>query len=79
MTKWMQYTYVNGELKYGPTVRTADRMLELFAQMHFLRQAGEDIAVHCETDEDYNVTAYLVARPKKERPVSYRFVRMEEE
>lgn len=47
-------------------LRTDEKMLGLMAQMHFLRQAGEDITVSEECDDDWNVVAYTAIRKYKE-------------
>ena len=75
MATWTQYTYVNGELKYEPKKRSADDMVGLFAQMHFLKQAGDDITVNADTDDEWNITEYKVIRTLKGKKLFYRFVK----
>lgn len=77
--KWMQYTYVNGELKYSPKVRTADDMVRLMAAMHFHRQAGANVTVNVETDNKFSETAYIFHRVMQDRVVINRFEKMDEE
>lgn len=74
MAKWTQYTYINGKLAYEPHERSADRMVELMAQMHFLRQAGEQIEVHVKTDNNFNVVEYTATRNMKDKTAFYRFI-----
>lgn len=76
--KWTQYTYKNGELAYGPTPRTADDMVRILAQLHFLRQAGEDLTVGQDVDKNYDTVAYSVTRNLKDRTLQYQFVKEEE-
>ena len=60
---WTQYTYKNGELAYDAHHRTPDEMLDLFAQLHILKQAGEDIEVtRSEVNEAFQTIRYLVTR-----------------
>lgn len=76
---WMQYTWVDGNRKDEPIIRTDEGMIRLIAQASFLRQAGEDITLGAECDANYKVTAYIVHRNLKDRFVVNRFERVEEE
>ena len=73
MNTWIQYTYRDGELT-STLERTADDMVRMLAQMHFLRQADEDITVGIGAeDELFNITCYTVHRRYKDEEVYYRF------
>ena len=77
--KWMQYTYVNGELKYSPKIRTADDMVRMMAAMHFHRQAGADVTVGVEENSRFETTAYIFHRVMSNRIVINRFEKIDEE
>ena len=73
---WTQYTYKNGELAYDAHHRTPDEMLDLFAQLHILKQAGEDIEVHrSEVNGAYQTIRYCVNRETKGGLLTYVFCR----
>lgn len=79
MTTWTQrthVTYADGAVKdYGPTLRDADRMVELLAQVSILRQAGENNELHTTLDSNYNVTRYTVLRHLQDREIVNTFDR----
>lgn len=79
MATWTQntlVTYNDGTTKkYEPRLRSADRMVGLLAQVSFLRQAGEDIELHQETDNDFRVVRYIIRRHAKDREIVNTFDR----
>ena len=82
MARWKQetvVTYTDGTMKtYSPKIRTADRMVEMLAQVSFLKQAGEYAELTCDVDdEDYSITAYHIFRKMKDRSVENIFTRVE--
>lgn len=82
MATWIQTTtatYKTGMVKtYGPTTRTADRMVAMFAQISFLRQAGEDITLDQEVDDNYHPIRYIIHRHLKDRDVVNVFNRVDD-
>ena len=78
--KWIQTTYVNGELKYEPRELSADDMVRRFAQIIFLKQSGDDIELHVkEHDDMYEVTQYEAIRKMKDRTVVHIYERKGDE
>lgn len=71
MARWMQKTYVNGELKYEPKMKTDNEMMERFAQIIFLKQAGEDIELHQTVNDNYEAVEYTATLKLKDRTVVY--------
>lgn len=82
MAKWKQETFVNttnGAIKtYSPKIRTADRMVEILAQVSFLRQAGENIRLESEVDaEDFSIAKYRIFRKMSDCSVENIFTKVE--
>ena len=69
MARWMQKTYANGELKYEPKMKTDNEMMERFAQIIFLKQAGEDIELHQTVNDNYEAVEYTATLKLKDRTV----------
>ena len=65
--KYIKNVYVNGKQKYGVNVeKTAEDMVRLLAQLHFLKQAGEDITLDRTINERCEVTRYIVTRKMRD-------------
>ena len=75
MAKWAQYTTINGTEKREPIIRTADEMLDIFIQLHFLRQSGEDIEVNRYFTDDHLNAEYTVHRNLDGKTIEQRFVK----
>ena len=74
MKKYIKNVFVNGEQKYGVNVeKSAEEMVEMFAQLHFLKQSGEDITLDCDVDAKYQTTRYIVTRRLKDRVVVHTY------
>lgn len=58
--QYVQTTYVNGEQKYGPTVRTPDEMVALLARVLVLKEEGFDYRFVRHTDASYETTGFTV-------------------
>lgn len=60
---WRQFTFKNGTLAYEPKDLTNEQMVARFAQIMFLKQAGEDISLSIlEHDDMWNAIKYEVVR-----------------
>ena len=79
MTMWKQITN-RPDAIVNERVIDSEKLLSMMAQLHFLKQAGEDIVLHEEVDAHYHVTAYIVERkhPARfgERPIITRFEKL---
>lgn len=73
MAKWKQTTMVDGVIAYPERTINSDELLRMMAQMHFEKQAGADFTLEAETNEKYEVTAYIFVRKKPYRTVINRF------
>lgn len=72
MNNWKQITIKNGEVT-NECIIDSDKFVGLLAQMHFLRQGGEDMTLLPETDSNYAITAYVCTRCHKDVVVVTRF------
>lgn len=74
---WTQYTYINGERKYEPRELNDTAMMKRFAQIMFLKQAGEDIILKATNYDDmFEITEYTVIRILKDCEVVYKYTRV---
>ena len=65
--KYIKNVYVNGKQKYGVNVeKSSEDMVRLLAQLHFLKQAGEDITLDRTINERCEVTRYIVTRKMRD-------------
>ena len=74
MKKYIKNTFVNGEQKFGVNTEvSAEDMVANFAQLHFLKQSGEDIKLDRELNEEYEVSRYIVTRKMDDKTVVHTY------
>lgn len=61
MAYWKQITKTPRK-EYEPRIIDSDKLVGLLAQCHFLKQAGEEITLHSETNAHFETTAYILYR-----------------
>lgn len=61
MANWKQITKTPSK-EYEPRIIDSDKLVSLLAQCHFLKQAGEEISLQSETNDKWEVTAYILHR-----------------
>ncbi len=63
MKKYIKNTFVNGKQKYGVNTEvSAEDMVANFAQLHFLKQSGEDITLESKVNDEFETIMYIVTR-----------------
>lgn len=72
--RYEQRTYINNVEEYESKVLTADEMVRRLAQIMFLRQSGEDIRLTTETDENFEVTKYIMIRNYSDKEVIHHYI-----
>lgn len=63
---WVQDTIVtlpDGTVElHDPIDRTTDRLVEILAQVSYLRQSGSDVTLERECDDNFETTRYIITR-----------------
>lgn len=74
MKKYIKNVFVNGVQMYGVNVeKSAEDMVGVFAQLHYLKQAGEDITLTQEVNDRYEATQYIMTRRLKDRVIVHTY------
>ena len=74
MKFYEKHVYVNGEKSDEVRVLTAHEMVERLAQVMFLRQAGENIRLSTECDENYDTAKYIVRCEASDREIIHHYI-----
>lgn len=70
---WTQITKVDGIIE-SEIKRTDKEIIQLFAQKHFLRDAGEDISMSQRINDSFEVECYISLRKLKDKTIETYYI-----